>query len=160
MKRALIKICMIICITLSSAILSNAADVCMDLSKGQFVYVPAYSHIYSGNKARPFLLTVTLSIRNVDPKYPITLTIVDYYETNGKLLKNYLTEPVSIKPLESLRYIIPERDKAGGSGANFNIVWQADTLVNPPIIETIMIGTQGQQGISFASRGRVIINHE
>ena len=40
----------------------NASDDKIDLSKGQRVYVPAYSHIYSGNKERPFLLTVTLKI--------------------------------------------------------------------------------------------------
>ena len=43
------------------------------LSDGQSIYVPAYSHIYSGNKERPFLLTVTLSIRNVNPKHSIKI---------------------------------------------------------------------------------------
>ena len=32
----------------------------------------------------PFLLTVTLSIRNIDPNHQIKITIVDYYETQGK----------------------------------------------------------------------------
>jgi hypothetical protein len=31
-----------------------------------------------------------------------------------------------------------------------------DEFVNPPIVESIMIGTQIQQGISFTSRGKVI----
>jgi len=57
-----------------------------------------------------------------------------------------------------LRYIIPERDKSGGSGANFIVAWKSKTPVNPPIIESIMIGTQSQQGISFTSRGRVIVS--
>jgi len=65
----------------------NASDDKIDLSKGQRVYVPAYSHIYSGNKERPFLLTVTLSIRNIDPTQSIKIILVDYYETQGKLLK-------------------------------------------------------------------------
>ncbi len=129
----------------------------IELSDGQTIYVPAYSHIYSGNDERPFLLTVTLSIRNIDPKHAITITEVDYYETQGKCLKVYLDKPVTLKPLESIRYIIPEYDKSGGSGANFIVAWKADKLVNPPIVETIMIGTKTQQGISFTSRGRVII---
>ncbi|MCP4148740.1 MAG: DUF3124 domain-containing protein [bacterium] len=46
------------------------------LSDGQTIYVPAYSHIYSGSAERPFLLTVIISIRNTDPKHRIELTVV------------------------------------------------------------------------------------
>lgn len=127
------------------------------LSKGQTIYVPAYSHIYSGNSERPFLLTVTLSIRNIDPKYQIEITVADYYATQGTHLKHFLNEAKILKPLESLRYIIPESDKSGGSGANFIVKWKSDKPVNPPIVETVMIGTQTQQGISFTSRGQAII---
>jgi hypothetical protein len=130
------------------------------LSDGQTIYVPAYSHIYSGDRESPFLLTVTLSIRNVDPRHHIKITLVDYYETQGKLIKKYIDTPFILKPLESLRHIIPEKDKSGGSGANFIVEWKSDKFVNPPIVESIMIGTQNQQGVSFTSRGRVIIAHE
>ena len=133
-----------------------AADEAVGLSTGQTIYVPAYSHIYGGSLERPFLLTVTLSIRNIDPSHGITVTAVEYYETQGKLLKTYLDKPVALKKLESVRYIIPEKDKAGGSGANFIVKWKADRPVNPPIVESVMIGTKSQQGISFTSRGRVI----
>mgnify|MGYP001829186845 CR=1 FL=1 len=126
------------------------------LSKGQTIYVPAYSHIYSGNREKPFLLTITVSIRNVDPKQPIQITMVSYYETQGKLLKHYLEKPVTLAPLGSLRYIVPEGDKTGGSGANFIVEWQSDKPVNTPIVEAVMIGTQSGQGISFTSRGQVI----
>ena len=126
------------------------------LSKGQTIYVPAYSHIYSGNREKPFLLAITVSIRNIDPKNPIQITTVDYYETQGKLLKHYLEKPAALAPLGSLRYIVPEGDKTGGSGANFVVEWKSDKPVNPPIIECVMIGTQSQQGISFTSRGQVI----
>ena len=136
------------------------SDEKIELSDGQTVYVPAYSYIYSGNREQPFLLTVTLSIRNTDPKHQIKITVVDYYETQGRLLKKYLEKPAILNPLESLRYIIPERDKAGGSGANFIVEWKSDKFVNPPIVESIMIGTQSQQGISFTSRGKTIITHK
>lgn len=130
------------------------------LSKQQTIYVPAYSHIYSGDKESHFLLTVTLSIRNIDPNHQIKLTTADYYETQGKLLKKFIENPIILKPLESLRYVIPERDKSGGSGANFIVEWESDNMVNPPIVETIMIGTQNQQGVSFTSRGQEILSHE
>jgi hypothetical protein len=132
------------------------ADEPAGLSNGQMIYVPAYSHIYSGNDERPFLLAVTLSIRNTAPGNPIRITRVDYYETQGKRLKRYIDKPVILNPLQSFRYVIPEKDKSGGSGANFMVEWKSDAPVNPPIVESIMIGTQTQQGISFTSRGQVI----
>lgn len=134
-----------------------AVEEIISLSQGQTVYVPAYSHIYYGNREKPFLLTVTLSIRNVDPQYPLRITAVDYYETRGRLLKKYIETPVTLAPLESVRYVVPEKDEAGGSGANFIVEWQAEKKVNPPIVETIMIGTQSSQGISFTSRGQAIM---
>ena len=148
----------LICIYFFSPLSLYAGDKQNELSKGQRIYVPAYSHIYSGDRERPFLLTVTLSIRNIDPDHPIKITLVDYYETQGKLLKKYIDKPTTLGPLESLRYVIPEKDKSGGSGANFIVKWQSDNFVNPPIVETIMIGTQNQQGVSFTSRGQEIIS--
>jgi len=137
--------------------LQTTAGEAAALSKGQTVYVPAYSHIYHGNSEKPFFLTVTLSIRNVDAKRRIKLTAVDYYETQGMLLKNYIKAPILLKPLESVRYIVAEKDELGGSGANFIVEWQSEKPVNPPIIETVMISSRLGQGISFTSRARVII---
>lgn len=36
------------------------------LSKGQTVYVPVYSNVFSGPRSLPFQLATTLSIRNTD----------------------------------------------------------------------------------------------
>jgi hypothetical protein len=126
------------------------------LSAGQTVYVSIYSHIYSGVKGRPFDLAATLSIRNTDPKYPLTLVSVDYYDSAGKLVKKFQVDPVKLNILASIRYIITEGDKTGGSGANFIVKWYSEKEINPPIIEAVMIGTQSGQGISFVSRGQVI----
>jgi len=147
-------------IVVSSSLSLARADDMTTLSKEQMMYVPAYSHIYIGDNERPFLLTVTLSIRNTDPKHKIKITRVDYYESQGKLLKKYLDKPVALNPLESKRYVVPESEKTGGSGAFFMVEWKSDKFVNPPIAESIMIGTQSQQGISFTSRGQVIIPSE
>lgn len=132
------------------------ADEAIILSKGQTLYVPGYSHIYAGNRELEVLLTVTLSIRNVDQKHPITITSVDYYGTKGEFLKKYLDRPVVLGPFESTRYIVPQKDTSGGSGANFLVAWRSEKSVNPPLMESIMIGAQGQLGISFTSRGQVI----
>jgi len=132
----------------------SAEDI--ELSAGQTVYVPIYSHIYSGVKGRPFDLAATLSIRNTNPKNSITLVSVKYYDSDGKLVEDYLKKPKQLNALVSARYIITEADKAGGSGANFIVVCKSDQELNPPIIEALMIVTHSVQGISFLSMGRLI----
>lgn len=123
------------------------------VSKGQKVYIPAYSHIYTGNRQSHSLLTVTLSIRNTDMTHAVKVLYVNYYDTKGVLLKNYLSSPVTLKPLESTRYVVDYNDKTGGSGANFIVEWKSKNAVNPPIMETIMIGSRS----SFTSRGQALI---
>ncbi len=124
----------------------------------QTVYVPLYSHIYADERYRdkPFNLTATLSIRNIDPENGLTLKNVDYFDSEGRLLKKYLDKPVTIAPLASTRFIVKESESEGGSGAKFIVTWTAPKPIAEPIIESVMIGTKLQQGISFLSRGRVI----
>lgn len=138
---------------LATPVQQLAAD---ELSQGQKVYVPIYSHVYGGDRENPFLLTAILSVRNTDPASAITLTAVDYYDSDGKLLRRYLEKPAEIGALASERYLVRESDKSGGSGAKFIVEWRAALPVNPPILEGVMIGTRMQQGISFVSRGQVI----
>jgi len=135
---------------------AGSADEDIRLSSGQTVYVPIYSHVYSGVKGRPFDLAATLSIRNTDPKHPISIVSVRFYDTAGRLVREYLDAPITLDVLASTRYIIAEGEKPGGSGANFIVVWKSDKAVNLPIIEGVMIGTRSGQGISFVSRGQVI----
>jgi hypothetical protein len=135
---------------------ASQADSGIALSAGQTVYVPIYSHIYSGLKGRPFNLAATLSIRNTDPKHPIRLVSVKFYDSEGELVKEYLHNPSELKAMASTRYILTEADTAGGSGANFLVKWTSKIKVNPPLIEGVMIGTRSGQGISFVSRGQVI----
>jgi hypothetical protein len=118
--------------------------------------VPIYSHVYYGDREGTILLTGILSVRNTDPRQAITLSQVDYYDTDGKLLRKYIAEPVTLGPLSSTRFIVKASDTAGGSGANFLVQWKAETPVNDPILEGLMIGASGQLGISFTSRGQVI----
>ena len=124
-----------------------------ELLTGQAVYVPCYSQIYHGIRTRPLDLTITLSVRNIDTRRAVTLTIVDFHDTSGKLVRHYLDKPVRLEPLMTREFIVGETDNSGGSGANFIVRWTADSPANPLFVEAVMIGTTGQQGISFASHG-------
>jgi len=136
---------------------SLQAEELSGLSKGETIYVPAYSNIYAGNVELPMFLTVTISIRNIDLRHSIKVTKVDYYETQGNLLEKFIDSPIILKPLDSTHYVIPQKDKAGGSGANFIVEWKSDKPVNSPIVEAVMIAG-GSNSISFTSRGQALIN--
>ncbi len=133
----------------------NASST-VNLSMGQSVYVAIYSHIYHGNIDKPFDLTATLSIRNTDMEQEITIISVDYFDSNGDFLRNYIEKPILLKKLGAIRYIVKSKDRSGGSGAKFIVKWKSTQPVNPPLIESIMISTRSSQGISFISRGQVI----
>ncbi len=132
------------------------ADSGKGLTRGQTVYVPIYSHIYAGDKEQAIHLAATLSIRNTDMEHGISIDAVDYYDSKGNRLKPYLKDPMILGVLASTRFVVGESDKAGGSGANFIVRWSAEAPVTPPIIESVMISTRAQLGISFTSHGQVI----
>ena len=128
------------------------------LAMGQILYVPVYSHVYWGSEPKPFNLACTLSLRNVDMQAEITITRVDYYDTQGQLVGHYLESPKVLAPLETTEFYLEERDVSGGSGANFIVAWEAAEPVNVPVVEAVMIGIDSAQGISFLTHGHEIVD--
>jgi hypothetical protein len=125
------------------------------IAMSQTLYVPIYSHIYHQDQQKIFNLAATLSIRNTDLTNPIVITSVRYYDSNGKLVKQYLERPIQINPMASTDFVVDRTDTSGGSGANFIVEWVAQTEISEPVVEAVMIGTDFQQGISFLSPARV-----
>ena len=123
---------------------------------GQTIYVPVYSHIYGGPKSRSLDLTATLSIRNTDLAEPLILTSVRYYDSDGKLVKDYLQQEQLLGRLATTHFIVEERDTSGGSGAKFIVQWRSPKPISPPLVECVMVTTHSGLGISFLSQGRVI----
>lgn len=123
------------------------------LSKGETVYVPVYSNVLTAPKEVPIHLSNTLAIRNTDMHNPIQVTVVDYYDTKGALVKKFSLKPTMLAPLETTYVYLSERDQEGGIGANFIVRWQAAREVNRPVIECLMVGAQGR---AFVSPGQVI----
>ena len=150
------KLATAIAFTLMFAITAFSAEEKINLSSGQTVYVSIYSHVFTGPKERPFNLAAMLSIRNTDIHNPITILSAEYFDNNGKSLKEYAPKPIKLSPLASHHFSIKESDDAGGFGANFIVKWKAAKEINAPIIESVMIGARSGQGISFVSQGKVI----
>ena len=125
----------------------------IEIVDGQTVYVPVYSHIYADG-GKPHLLETTLSIRNPDPNHPISIKSVKYFDTKGSLIKEYLDGEMGLGPLETTAFLVEKRDKRGGSGANFIVIWDAEEPAYEPLIEAIMVGFSEGNSISFTSPGR------
>jgi len=123
------------------------------VSRGQLIYVPCSSYIYHGVKTRAFDLTVTLMVRNTDPRKAITVTAVDYYGSDGRMVRRMLETVVTLPPLATREFVVEQNDASGGAGASFLVRWRSDVPVNEPVVESVMIGTSNSQGISFTSRG-------
>lgn len=123
---------------------------------GQTVYVPVYSHVAVGDRAQPYALAITLSARNTDRVQSITVISARYFDSKGRMIRNFAEKPVALGPMASVDYFIEESDKSGGSSASFLVEWVANAPVGDPIFEAVMVGTRNQQGVSFTSYGRVV----
>lgn len=123
--------------------------------RGQVLYIPIYSNVPYHKQSKQFDLSAFVAIHNTDLKYPIRITQVLFFDNNGKPVANYLPKQISVQPLGATNFFIPERDQSG-TGANFLVEWVADSPVNEPLIESVMLGLTHGQGVSFSSTGRVI----
>ena len=129
------------------------------LTKGQTVYVSVYSNILTAPRGIPFSLEATLIIRNTDMTNSLNVTAADFYDTEGKVIKQFVGTALTLKPLETKYIYLPKEGTEGGLGANFIVRWSAGRAINAPIVECLMIGARSAQGISFVSPGKVIEEH-
>ncbi len=125
-------------------------------SRGQTVYVPAYSHVFTGPRSNPYNLAITLVVRNTDTATGLTITSIDYHDHNGRLVRRYAASATAVAPLASSFVHLEEKDTSGGFAPKFIVKWEAARPVTKPIIQAIMIGATSGQGISFVGQGQVI----
>jgi hypothetical protein len=131
----------------------QAEDISLEeLSEGQLIYVPAYSHIYYQGGS-PYLLETTLSVRNIDCDSEVYLNSIQYIDTNGKVIKEYIDRLIRLAPMATIEFLVERRDSSGGSGANFLVEWRSRDEIDGPHVESVMVGTAGTQGICFSRTG-------
>lgn len=123
--------------------------------RGQVLYLPIYSNIPYFEHDKKFDLSAFVAIHNTDFENVIKITKVLFFDNDGKLVENYLLKDSTIYPLGATNFFVPERDQSG-TGANFIIEWVSDTLVNEPLIESVIVGLTNGQGISILSNGKIL----
>ncbi|MBS4097079.1 MAG: DUF3124 domain-containing protein [Sulfuricella sp.] len=145
--------------TLLAASPARADDITP--SKGQTLYLPIYSHLWHGDlksDGMPFksLVSALVSVRNTDLKTPIRVTSARYYDTNGKLLQEFVPTPKTIPAMGTHELYVERKESAGGSGANFVVQWESAASANPPVVEALHADIQGNRTITFLTWGRPI----
>jgi hypothetical protein len=148
-------------IVVMAGLLSLAARAQEALSSGQSLYLPVYSHLYHGDldrsgKPSETLTSAHISIRNTDSSSSLKVSSARYYDTGGKLLKEYVPSPRSIPPLGTLELFVPHTDVTGGSGANFIIQWSAEGPINPPLVEALHADIRASRSVVFITTARVL----
>ncbi len=131
----------------------------MDTSKLKYFetdYLPVYSDIYYQDGTRRFPITATISIRNTSMSDSAFILSARYYDSYGKVLYSYIDSTLLLSPLESIELVVEEEENKGGAGANFIIEWGATKYTDQLLIQSVMISTYGQQGVSFLSEAKVI----
>ena len=129
----------------------------VELSTGGTIYVPIYRVFYHGyaSSKDAYGLTTTVCLRNTDPKQAIVVNTIEHYDSNGKLLKQLLFEPITIKPWSSKEItILPTGSE--DFGANLIVRWKSDQPANPLLVEVMMVGQVLNRGASFLTRGQEI----
>jgi hypothetical protein len=120
------------------------------------VYVPIYSSLYVSERARPVDMLATLSLRNVSETVPVTVSRVDYFDSDGKLIHSYIEGPHELGAMQTAEFVIPRTDRRGGSGANFLVAWGLREPGPDLLVEAVMQGHDGNVGISFVTEGRIV----
>lgn len=125
-------------------------------SHGQRLYIPVYSEVPYGDKGLNINLTATLSIRNTDSKTPVTIRSVDYLGAEGNLIRSYLKQPITLRPMASTDYVVKESDRSGGISASFLVEWESREAASPCLVEAVMVNSSYNHGIAFSSPARVL----
>lgn len=122
----------------------------------EWIYVPVYSDIYYLDGTKRYRLTTTVSIRNTSLSDSAVILSSTYHDSYGKTLKEYVDSALLLSPLESIEFVVEEFENLGGAGANFIVEWAASKNTDQLLVQSVMIGTYGKQGISFLSGSKVI----
>jgi hypothetical protein len=114
------------------------------------VYVPVFSTIRIGAGLTKLNLAVTLSIHNASDSEPLVINRIDYFDTSGTLIQQYVSKPVALRPFGTVEIFIAADDVRGGTGANFLVTWAAKGSIAEPVVEAVVGNFMGTGGVAFS----------
>lgn len=82
---------------------------------------------------------------------------VRYYDTDGELVQDFLKERVALRPMQTYKVSVSQKDTTRGVGANFLVEWEARPHVPAPISEAVHIAISSTVGLAFVTRGNRLV---
>ena len=131
-------------------------DRVLDLSKmahQDTIYVPIYSDIYVDEQHQKTLLAATLSIRNISYNDSLFISKIDYFSTEGVLVRSYIKHTISLPPMGTVDYVIEKDDDTGGRGANFIVCLNSKEKEIEALVQAVMIGRFSNKSFAFSTDG-------
>jgi len=119
------------------------------------IYVPVYSHIFL-SEDRFLKLSIMLSIRNTDLSKDLYVESIDYYNTEGSLVRQYISKPHILKPMATIEYYVDLEDMSGGTGANFIVNIASKDKTSLPIVQAVMTNIGSNNSLTFLTQGHII----
>lgn len=145
------------------SLLASPVMAAEELTAGQSLYLPVYSHLWYGDRTgrdhapSKSLVSVLVSIRNTSLKTPIRVYSARYYSTEGKMIREYLSKPVTIAAMGTYELFVERKESEGGSGANFVIQWDSATATNSPVVEALHADIKsGNHALTFITTAHPI----
>jgi len=133
----------------------EAASPC-PLFKSQSVFLPLVEYVYLGRRNTPYFLDNKVVIHNADPEQPVTITRLTRHDSQGKRVAVLLKDPLTLAPLASWHLLLPQREAKSGPTGSVLLSWKSAKPASPPQVQCIIVGSAGQQGISFINQGQVV----
>lgn len=136
---------------------SYAAPDGSSLYAWQSLYLPIHSRLMvedaKTGKPVEVSLAAQVSIRNTDPRIALEVTHARLHNADGKLVRDYLPQPLSIPPLGSRDLFVPHTEAAGSS---LIIEWSAERPINPPLVEALHSDSRDAHAPVFTTTARPI----
>ena len=141
--------------TLGFSLVASGAAAEVKLVKGQTLYIPSQTSFMAGTYS--FNIRPTVFIHNTDPTNAISITGIDFYNSGGKLVEKYVTQPLKLNALAATRVNVKQPlEGEDGMASHFVIQWQSEHKVVEPLINGWFTGVSGTRGFSFTSYPRII----
>ena len=116
------------------------------------IYAPLYQKAVIDHRGRSLDLAATVYVRNLSQKHPINIESVTLVDGKGGVGPQCVKQAQRLEPLGTLRLLPPQAPAKSGE-PSLLVRWSASQPVQPPLVEVLMMGTAGQQGISVSSQG-------
>ncbi|MCB2191652.1 MAG: DUF3124 domain-containing protein [Deltaproteobacteria bacterium] len=136
----------------SLLLLCLAAPATAQNSRQGVIYAPIYHEAIIDHRGRHLDLAATVYVRNLSRKHPVTIEAVTMMDGKGKAGLQCLQGNKQLAPLATLR-LLPTDCPPNKGEFSVLVRWSAPQPVPPPLVEVLMMGTAGQQGISLSTRG-------